>query len=131
MVFLHKDSDEINQFTINLNLWTHEVVAPSDPQIIERIIDMSNLSEVVQLDSEWIQSKDAAYKMLKIIEMGIDGFSKEVSLNIFGNPLIQVGDIITLSYSLNGISQQKYLVKFVSHSFSQGLSTTLKLSRVQ
>jgi hypothetical protein len=131
MVFLHKDSDEINQFTINLNLWTHEVVAPSDPQIIERIIDMSNLSEVVQLDSEWIQSKDAAYKMLKVIEMGIDGFSKEVSLNIFGNPLIQVGDIITLSYSLNGISQQKYLVKFVSHSFSQGLSTTLKLSRVQ
>lgn len=131
MVFLHKDSDELNQFTINLNLWTHEVVAPSDPEIIERVIDQSNLSEVVQIDSEWIQSKDAAYKMLKVIEMGMDGFSKEVSLNIFGNPLIQIGDIISLSYSLNGINLQKYVVSSVSHSFSQGLSTTLRLNRIQ
>lgn len=134
MVFLHKDSDEINQFTINLNLWTHEVVAPSDPEIIERVIDQSNLSEVVQLDSEWIQSKDAAYKMLKVIEMGMEGFSKEVSLRIFGNPLIQVGDTIGLTYGLNGIGKvtpQKYLVNSVSHDFSQGLSTSLRLNRLQ
>ena len=131
MVFLQKESDEINQFTINFNLWTHEIIAPSDPEIIEKVIDSSNLSEVVQLDSEWIQSKNAAYKTLKIIEMGVEGFSKEVTLNVFGNPLIQTGDIITLSYSLNGISQQRYVVHSVSHSFSQGLSTTLKLNRIQ
>jgi hypothetical protein len=133
MVFLHKDSDELNQFTINLNLWTHEVVAPSDPEIIERVIDPSNLSEVVQLDSEWIQSKNAAYKILKTIEMGMDGFSKEVSLSIFGNPLIQVGDTIGLVYSLNGIGKntpQKYLVNSVSHSFNQGLLTSLRLNRL-
>lgn len=131
MVFLQKESDEINQFTINFNLWTHEIIAPSDPEIIEQVIDSSNLSEVIQLDSEWIQSKNAAYKTLKIIEMGLEGFSKEVTLNVFGNPLIQTGDIITLSYSLNGISQQRYVVHSVSHSFSQGLSTTLKLNRIQ
>jgi hypothetical protein len=131
MVFLQKESDEINQFTINFNLWTHEIIAPSDPEIIEKVIDSSNLSEVVQLDSEWIQSKNAAYKTLKIIEMGLEGFSKEVTLNIFGNPLIQTGDIVTLSYSLNGISQQRYVVHSVSHSFSQGLSTTLRLNRIQ
>ena len=131
MVFLQKESDEINQFTINFNLWTHEIIAPSDPEIIEKVIDSSNLSEVVQLDSEWIQSKNAAHKTLKIIEMGLEGFSKEVTINIFGNPLIQTGDIVTLSYSLNGISQQRYVVHSVSHSFSQGLSTTLRLNRIQ
>jgi hypothetical protein len=131
MVFLRKESDELNQFTINFNLWTHEIVAPSDPEIIEKIIDKSNTSEVLQLDSEWIQSKEAAYKMLKIVEMGLEGFAKTVSLNIFGNPLIQVGDIITLNYSLNGISAQRYIVQSVSHSFDTGLSTSLKMNRLE
>jgi hypothetical protein len=130
MVFLRKESDEINQFTINFNLWTHEVVAPSDPEIIEKVVDQSNMSEVLQLDSEWIQSKEAAYKMLKIVEMGLDGFSKTVTLNIFGNPLIQVGDIVGQTYSLNGISSQRYMVQSVSHSFDSGLSTSIKMNRL-
>jgi hypothetical protein len=131
MIHLKKESDDVNNLTVNLNLWTHEIVAPSDPEIIESIIDYSNLSETVQLDSEWIQSKQAAYKMLKVVQRGIEGFSKNVSLNIFGNPLIQVGDIVNLSYSLNGIVSQRYLVHSVDHEFSQGLSTSLNLKRIQ
>lgn len=130
MVFLSKESDEVIRVAINLNLWTHEIVAPSDPEIIEAIIDPANISEVIQIDSEWIQSKNAANKMLKLVQMGIDGFSKTVSLEIFGNPLIQVGDIITLTYSLNGINSQRYLVHSVSQSFDSGLSTRLVLKRV-
>jgi hypothetical protein len=131
MVFLRKESDELNQFTINFNLWTHEIVAPSDPEIIEKVVDQSNMSEVLQLDSEWIQSKEAAYKMLKIVEMGLEGFSKTVTLNIFGNPLIQVGDIVALTYSLNGINSQRYMVQSVSHSFDTGLSTSIKMNRLE
>jgi hypothetical protein len=131
MVFLRKDADSLDQFTINLNLWTHEIVAPSDPEILEVMIDQSNSSEVAQLDSEWIQSKQAAQRILKTVQMGIDGFSKDATLSIFGNPLIQIGDIITLTYSLNGINQQKYFVHFVSHVFNQGLETRLGLKRIQ
>jgi hypothetical protein len=130
MVFLTKESDDLIRVTVNLNLWTHEIVAPSDPEIIESIIDQSNIAEVIQLDSEWIQSKSAANKMIKIVEMGINGFSIDTSLNIFGNPLIQVGDVVTLSYNLNGINQQKHIVTSVSHSFNQGLITTLRLNRL-
>jgi hypothetical protein len=131
LVFLHKEADDLDQFTINLNLWTHEIVAPSDPEILEAIIDPSNISEVAQLDSEWIQSKQAAQRMLKVISMGIEGFSKTVSLNIFGNPLIQVGDIVTLTYSLNGISSQRYVVSAINQTFEQGLNTRLTLNRIQ
>lgn len=131
LVFLHKEADDLNQFTINLNLWTHEIVAPSDPEILEAVIDPSNISEVAQLDSEWIQSKQAAQRMLKVIAMGIEGFSKTVSLNIFGNPLIQVGDIVTLTYSLNGISGQRYIVNSINQSFEQGLNTKITLNRIQ
>ena len=130
MVFLQHQTDQINQFTSVLNLTTHEIIAPSDPEIIERIVDSANSSEVAQLDSVWIQSKEAAYKAMAVIEKGLDGFSRDVSLEVFGNPLIQVGDVITLTYTLVGINQQQYLVHSVSQSFSSGLSTKLVLNRI-
>jgi hypothetical protein len=68
--------------------------------------------------------------MLKIVQMGIDGFSTTTTLNIFGNPLIQVGDFVTLSYDLNGTVSKRNIVTSVSHSFNDGLSTTLILKRL-
>ena len=131
MVYLTKQSDAINQFTVTLNLWTHEVVAPSDPQVISKILDPANSSEVIQIDSPWIQSKKSAEALINVIKIGNDGFSKDTSIQIFGNPLIQVGDIISVSYSLAGISGQKYLVHEVSHVFQKGLKTTLILNSLQ
>ena len=130
MVYLNKQSDQINNFTITLNLWTHEVIAPSDPDLIEIVLDSANITEVAQIDSTWIQSKTSATRVIDNIKKGLDGFTKDVSLTIFGNPLIQVGDIITLTYTLAGLNQQKYLVHSVSHTFGKGLETKLVLNRV-
>jgi hypothetical protein len=131
MVFLTKESDGVIKVTVNLNLWTHEIVSPSDPEILEALLVESNGGDTAQLDSQWIQSKSAARKMLKIVEMGVDGFSTKLSLSIFGNPLIQIGDIVTVSYALNGMLNQKYLVTNVSQSFENGLTTTLGLSGIK
>jgi hypothetical protein len=128
MVYLTHVSDQINQFTNNLTLWTHEIIAPSDPEIIEYITDPANITEVAQVDSPWIQSKTAANKMLAVIEKGFDGFSKDTTVELFGNPLIQVGDIITITYSLLGIKTRKYLVHSVSQTFNQGLKTRITLN---
>jgi hypothetical protein len=130
VVLLSKEADGIESVTVNFNLWTHEIVAPSDPSILDVVIDRGNASEVVQIDSEWIQSSEAARKIMKLIEKSIDGFSRNVNIDIFGNPLVQVGDIITLSYYLKGLSQQKYLVHSVGQSFQSGLVTTLSLKRL-
>jgi hypothetical protein len=128
MVYLSKESDSLNQFTVKLNLWTHEIIAQSDPEIIEKVIDPSNIAEVIQLDSQWIQSKEVANKLLNTVQKGIEGFSKDTTVQIFGNPLIQVGDIITISYSLAALNSQKYIVHSVSQSFNQGLKTVLVLN---
>lgn len=128
MVYLSKQSDATNSFNVNLNLWTHEIIAPSDPVLLEKVTDPANASEVAQVDSQWIQSSDSANKMLNVIAQGFDGFSKDTSLTVFGNPLIQVGDVITLTYSLSKINAQTYFVHSVSQSFDQGLKTTLVLN---
>lgn len=130
LVFLSKEADSKEGVTVNLNLWTHEIIAPSDPELLEVIIDSGNMSEVVQIDSEWIQSSSAARKMLRLIEKSIDGFSRNVDLTIFGNPLIQVGDVISLSYYLKGISGAKYFVHSVSQQFDQGLQTSIGLKKL-
>jgi hypothetical protein len=128
MVYLKKDSDELNAFVVNLNLWTHEIVVPSDPEIIEVVTDQGNVGEVVQLDSSFIQSRDAAGKLLKVVAAGVDNFSKDVTLSIFGNPLIEVGDVIGLTYPLMGINAQKYIVHSVSNNYNNGLTTKLTLN---
>jgi hypothetical protein len=131
VVLLTNEPNEIVKTKVNLKLWTNEIIAPSEPDILEALIDDSNQNDVAQLDSEWVQSKFAGEKMLKIVESALDGFSTTVTLNIFGNPLIQIGDAVTLSYNLNGMVNQKHVVTAVSHSFSNGLSTTLTLSRIK
>jgi hypothetical protein len=131
IVYIKKDADEVNNFAINFTMWTNQAIVPSDPELIEKILDMGNASEVMQMDSRWIQSKDAAYKIMKIIEFGMTGFSKDIRLSLFGNPLIQVGDVILFTYNLKGITQEKCVVSSVSHSFSNGLSTSVVLNRLE
>ena len=128
MVYLKHDSDTLNSFTTALKLWTHEVIAPSDAQLLEKVLDPANTSEVVQVDSTWIQSKESADKLASVIAFGNDGFSKDTTIQIFGNPLIEVGDIINLTYGLAGLKNQKYLVHQVAHVFQKGLKTTLTLN---
>jgi hypothetical protein len=130
MVYLKKDSDDLNSFAVNFNLWTHEVIVPSDAEILEYVTDPGNILETMQIDSAFIQSKDSAIKLLKLVGHSLDNFSKDVSLNVFGNPLIEVGDIIKLTYPLMGINQQKYIVHSVSNSFNNGLTTKLTLNMV-
>jgi hypothetical protein len=131
MVLLTNEPNEVVKTKVNLKLWTNEIIAASEPDILESLIDEANQNEVAQLDSEWVQSKFAGQKMLKIVESALDGFATTVTLEIFGNPLIQIGDPVTLSYNLNGIEEQRYVVTAVSHSFSNGLSTSLTLSRIK
>jgi hypothetical protein len=130
MVYIKKDADELNNFTVTFSLWTHEAIAPSDPQIIERVIDGGNASEVVQIDAAFIQSQSSANQLLKMVGHGIENFSKDVSLSIFGNPMVEIGDVLGLTYPLAGINQQKYIVHSVSNSYDNGLITNLTLNMI-
>jgi hypothetical protein len=131
VVLLTNEPSEVVVTKVNLSLWTNEIISSSEPELLEAVFNDSNQNDVAQLDSEWIQSKSAGQKMLKIVESALDGFSTTVTVNIFGNPLIQIGDPVTLSYNLNGMVNQKYVVTAVSNTFDNGLSTTLTLNRIK
>lgn len=87
----------------------------------------------VELSSEWIQSKAMAEAvaewMVKHWSEGLDS-AKAV---IFGNPLIEIGDVVSIDYNFMHMAPEthKYFVVGTSTNFNNGLETTLRLRRVR
>jgi hypothetical protein len=47
-------------------------------------------------------------------------------MEVFGNPLISVGDIVTVKYTYQGFAGiEKLIVTSVSHRYSNGLETSI------
>lgn len=82
----------------------------------------------VEFDNKWVQSKDSAERLADWIvtqwARGVDEYTVEV----FGNPAIELGDIVTLYY--NDIAGDRFFVTGVSNAFEAGIATTLKLRHV-
>jgi hypothetical protein len=86
------------------------------------------------LDSEYIQSKSAAKNLLEWIAQYASFECEKFELEVFGNPLIEPGDVCTLDLSpldetgYNGT--QRFLVTRARHSFDNGYQTNLILRRI-
>jgi len=73
---------------------------------------LQNLSDVEAL-GQWIKSN--------IVNKG-----KTVSMEVFGNPLISVGDIVSIKYTYQGLAgTEKFIVLSVQHNYNEGLSTSI------
>lgn len=86
-----------------------------------------------ELSSDWIQSKgmarDLAEWMSRHWSAGVD----EISVEVFGNPLIEIGDIVDVDYPDKHMSPatHKYFVVGTANDFESGIGTTLTLRRVR
>lgn len=85
-----------------------------------------------ELTSKWIQSESMAKDLANWISSHWGSGCDEQSVEIFGNPLIELGDVVSISYERKHMSPvtHKYFVTGISTSFETGLSTTLTLRRV-
>jgi len=86
----------------------------------------SSLIEPATFQSVWIQSEADAKALYGWIK---DQWSKQqqsINMEIFGNPAIEVGDIITVNYPKNDLDgTKKFLVTNVTTSFEEGVSTSI------
>lgn len=86
------------------------------------------------ITSPWIQSKSHALNIGEWIRDHWSQPADELTIEIFGNPLIEVTDVITVSYKLHdfNIGSHQYFVTSASNSFSDGgISTTLVVRRAR
>jgi len=130
IIWLKAPGDNIGNLTIfpiqiqaNYQFLTNQVV-------LEKIIDKKYANTSVQMTTDWIQGENDAYRILLDSASLLTGFHKEISLQVFGNPLIQLGDFCKFTYVLKRIgtlTPTYYFVKSISQSYNNGLTTQLVL----
>lgn len=97
---------------------------------LEYIVEMDdttyNTKEPILFQSKWIQSESDAKSIGEWIKNNVVNKGKIVNMEVFGNPLIAVGDIVAINYSYNGFTgQERFIVTNVSQSFDEGLTTEI------
>lgn len=87
----------------------------------------------VDISSPWIQSKAAAQAIADWIKFHWSTGADEVSVDIFGNPFLQLGDVVSVNHPQRNMaaSTHKYFVVGIKQSYSQGLQTSLTLRRAK
>jgi len=106
----------------------------------ERVIDFNHINNSIVMNTRWIQSEKDAKQLTKKISAILPQFNSTLQLEIFGNPLLQVGDVVGLWYSLknlgfdangNSADSLKYLVVGVRQFWDGGLNTQLSLKPIK
>jgi len=116
------DDSSLNSFSIIGNY----LVTSGQHEYMDSTINEYTNPEPVIFESKWIQKESDAKSISTWIK---DLWSKQqsvVSMQVFGNPLISVGDIVTINYPSNDLDgTKKFVVMNVTNSFNQGLETSI------
>lgn len=114
-----------------------QIVATDPFEYIDPEIAKLKDIEIIGFDSTWIQKEREAKELSTWMK---DQWSRQqmaIDIQCFPNPLIQVGDLVEISYPLNSIyasddtipsgkSASKYVILDVGHSWDSGLATSVK-----
>jgi hypothetical protein len=81
------------------------------------------------INSEWIRSQEEAERIGQwIVENWSEGVT-QVIVESFGNPLLQIGDLVSVTYPDLGINGVHYYIISKEDSYSQGLETSFTLRK--
>lgn len=92
----------------------------------ETTVNEYTVLEPATFESTWIQNEADAKSLFGWIKNQWSKQQQSVNMEIFGNPSIEVGDIITINYAKNDLDgTKKFLVTNVNTAFEEGLSTSI------
>jgi len=84
------------------------------------------VNEPISFESNWIQNEEDAKKLAEFIQSHVVSKSKIISMTIFGNPLLSVGDIVTVNYPYQGMNQNEdIIITSIFQDYSEGLATSI------
>jgi len=116
------DDSSLHSFSVIGNY----VVTSGQHEYTDTTVNEYSNPEPVIFQSSWIQKEDDAKAISNWIKTLWSKQQSVISMQVFGNPLVSVGDIITVNYPSNNLDgTQKFVVMNVSNSFNQGLETSI------
>lgn len=82
--------------------------------------------EPVIFESKWLQNLSDVKSLAEWIKTKSVNRGRLVNMSVFGNPLISVGDIVTIKYTYQGFAgTEKLIVTNVTQRYNQGLETSI------
>lgn len=76
--------------------------------------------------SSWLQNESDVKSLANWIKSNVVNKGKIINMTIFGNPLVSVGDIVSIKNTYQGLAgTENFIVTEVKHSFSEGLETSI------
>lgn len=82
--------------------------------------------EPIIFESKWLQNLADVKSLADWIKTNVVNRGRVVRLSVFGNPLISVGDIVTVKHTYQGfVGTEKLIVTNVTHGYDQGLETDI------
>jgi hypothetical protein len=131
---LYLTQDKINIISKSEFYIKSTALVPGDQKEIKKFISGGRNAFEITIDSNFIQSKDAAEAIASMASRTFDNNIKTINAQVFGNPLIQVGDIVKFNYFTGKIesgANDFYVVSRVQQNFSSNLTTTLTLKPLE
>lgn len=120
--FVPLDNSDLYSFSIIGNY----IVTTGQHEYVSNTLSENTVAEPVVFESNWIQGESDAKELADWIKSQWSRQQQIVNLETFGNPLISVGDIITINYPTNDFDgTEKLVVTQVNNSFKEGLSTSI------
>jgi len=129
-IWIKKVPDSKNPIDVGYLVNTNNLIALSNEVSIEKIFDPANISQSIEITSNWVQSESAALGILKNVFRANDGFSRDTKISVYANPLFEIGDVVTVNYTFKNIVNKKYFVQGVEQSFQDTFLTTLTLNEL-
>lgn len=92
----------------------------------DSVQNIYSVEEPVTFETNWLQNERDVINLSTWLKTQWAKKQTVVDMEIFGNPLLSVGDVIKIDYSYHGLTtSQKFLITNVNHSYQGGLSTSI------
>lgn len=93
---------------------------------VDEDTDKFGVQEPITFESYWIQKISDAKNLSDFIKQQWSKNQRIVTMQVFGNPVISVSDIISIKYDYHGLAgTEKFIVTDVTQSWDGGLNTTV------
>lgn len=93
---------------------------------VDEDTDKFGAQEPITFSSSWIQKISDAANLSSFIKSQWSKDQKVIKIETFGNPMVEVSDIISIKYPYHNLTgSEKFLVTDISHSWQEGLVTSI------
>lgn len=80
----------------------------------------------IVFESKWLQNEADVKSLANWIKTSVINKGKVVDIEVFGNPLLKIGDIVSIKCVAHGFSGlEKFIVVKISHSYEEGIATNI------